>query len=204
MGSVALTIALAGLCGCNEEFAPDPPRAPESVIAESPSSADAGSVARESSHAMTVTLCSSSPEPCPAIDGDAAHYRVAFGSGRGATRSRGQAVADLYQELRDRTALGSRLEVEAHAIGDGGGGSSQSSAEPTTSSDPLSSAAARLVDVVDEAGEVTIDVVHGSESSRCLVSVRGEQASGRAPRCLVQAPEQHHSQQPRAGGRRGY
>ena len=47
-----------------------------------------------------------------------ASYRVVFGVGRGASRSRAQTVADLYQELRDRTALGSRLEAEAHAVGD--------------------------------------------------------------------------------------
>jgi hypothetical protein len=190
-----IALGLLGLlCGCNEEFAADPPpRTPESVASDSPTSVDAGSPPREASHAMTVTT---------AAEGDAdARYRVVFGSGHGATRSRGQATADLYQELRDRTALGARLEAEAHTVGDGGARARKSSPEASSSSsDPLSAAAVRLLDLVDEVGEITIDVVTDTASSRCLVSMRGS-----ASECLVQAPE--HTQQQRmggGGGRRGH
>jgi hypothetical protein len=137
-----------------------------------------------------------------AAEGDAdARYRVVFGSGHGATRSRGQATADLYQELRDRTTLGARLEAEAHAVGDGGGARARKSSAEASSSggDPLSAAAVRLLDLVDEVGEVTIDVVTDSPSSRCLVSMRGS-----ASECLVQAPEHTQQQRMGGGGRRGH
>jgi hypothetical protein len=56
------------------------------------------------------------------------NYHVVFGSGRGAIRSRRQAVTELYEELRNRTALGQRLDAEPRgclvsigaSAGDGG------------------------------------------------------------------------------------
>jgi hypothetical protein len=195
-----LVLASGGLFGCEERFSANPPPiAPESLPPASSSNAvdallaptplDAGVAAPDSSHALTITLCSSSAQPCPEAD---ATYRVVFGSGRGAARSRGQAMADLYKELRDRTASGERLDAETHAPGASrgpapvGGGSSKASND-----DPIAQCAFQLLDLVDGVGEVTLDVVHGSGSDGCRVSL-GRSADGGASRCLVKDPERPH------------
>ena len=123
-------LALAALVGCEQRVASDPPPVVPGTTDPAPSSSaleallfgprkDAGGPAVvESSHTMTVTLCSSSKDACRASDSDASvdtGYRVVLGSGRGAFRSRGQAMTDLYEELRNRTALGQRFDAEAHA-----------------------------------------------------------------------------------------
>jgi hypothetical protein len=149
----------------------------------------------DASRAMTVTLCSSSPEACRASDSDAsvdAGYRVLFGSGRGAIRARGQAMTDLYEELRNRTALGQRLDAEPHAPGATVAPTVQAGTSATKtnagSGDPLTQCAFRLLELVDSTGEVTLDRVHGSGSTGCLVSLGG------ASQCLVQEPERPHQQ----------
>jgi len=193
-------LALASLCGCEERFSANPPPiAPESLPPVSssnavdallaPTATDAGAPAPDLSHALTVTRCSSSAQPCPASDADAS-YRVVFGSGRGAVRSRGQAMADLYKELRDRTASGERLDAETHAPGDAGGHAPVGGGASTKASndDPIAQCAFQLLDLVDGVGEITLDVLHGAGVHGCQVSL-GRAADGGALRCLVQEPE---------------
>src|ERR1700689_3028081 len=100
---VPFAVALVGLFGCEQRFSSDPPLVPESRTRASSSTyldallapvTDAGSAVRNSSHAMTITICSSSPELCRALEPDAssdASYLVVFGSGRGVVRSHEQA-----------------------------------------------------------------------------------------------------------------
>jgi hypothetical protein len=102
-------------------------------------------------------------------------------------------MADLYKELRDRTSSGERLNAQSVAQGDAGaragGGSTKGGGGD--SSDPLAQSALHLLDLVDGVGEVTLDVVHGSGSHGCQVSL-GRSADGGASRCLVQEPERPH------------
>jgi hypothetical protein len=201
----ALAIALAfavTAAACEERFSSHPPPfSPESLAPASSSNAvdalltggagaptDAGTLPVDSSHAFTITLCAASREPCPPSEAEAT-YRVVFGSGRGVVRTRGQAMADLYKELRDRLAGGERLDAETHAPHDGGT-VAMGLGSPTKGSgsddDPISQCAFQLVDLVDGVGEVTLDVVHGSHG--CRVSL-GRTPDGGALRCLVQEPE---------------
>jgi hypothetical protein len=199
-----LAVAVVGLFACEERFSSNPPPlAAESLAPASssnaieallaPSTTDAGPSALGSSRALTVTICSSNPQACPASDADASAtgtYRVVFGSGRGAIRSRGQAMADLYKELRDRTSSGERLNAQPVAPGDagasaGGGSTTRGSAD---SSDPIAQSALHLLDLVDGVGEVTVDVIHG-RSTGCMVSLGRLAADGGAPQCLVREPE---------------
>jgi hypothetical protein len=202
--------ALVGLIGCEQRFSADPPAGPES-FAPAPSSSnaldallatsatDAGAAGRDTSHALVVTLCSASPQACPAPEGDAStdgSYHVVFGSGRGAIRSRGQAMADLYKELRDRTKSGEHLDAEPRAPGGVGsparlaGGSTSKASED--SSDPIAQCASHLLDIVDGVGEVGLDVVHSFGSTGCVVSLGRSAADGGASQCLIKAPERVH------------
>ncbi|MGO9838588.1 MAG: hypothetical protein ACLP1X_30770 [Polyangiaceae bacterium] len=201
---VPFAVALVGLFACEQRFSSDPPLVPESRTQASSSGyldallapvTDAGSVVRNSSHAMTITICASSPAPCRALQPDASSdesYLVVFGSGRGAVRSREQATTDLYQELRNRMAAGERLDVESHAPGDAKAAAAMGDTWTTKatagSSDPIAQCAVHLFALVGRVGEVTIDVVHGLGSSGCLVSL-GQPTDGGTPPCLVQEPE---------------
>jgi hypothetical protein len=197
-----LVVALAGFVGCEQHFSSEAV-APETFAAASsagaldtfavPGGADAGAGLGDSSHAMTVSICSQSSPPCPSSEGDAsaeARYRVVYGSGRGGIRSRGQAMADLYQVLRDRTASGERLDAEPRApLGAPAVlGAARASSSGEVSGDPLSQSAFRLLDLVDRVGEVTLDAVHGVGSRGCKVSL-GRSADGGASQCLVQDPD---------------
>jgi len=198
-------VAFVAVLGCEERFSANPPPiAPESLppvsssnvidalIASTPT--DAGALSLERSRALTITLCSSSGHPCPDAEADAS-YLVVFGSGRGAVRSRGQAMADLYKELRDRTASGERLDAESRSPGAGSGsipvGAGSSTKASASSDDPISQCAFQLLDLVDGVGEVVLDVVHGARSNGCQVSL-GRTADGGASRCLVREPERPH------------
>jgi hypothetical protein len=210
-----LAVGLLGPSGCEQRVSSDPPPATaenlgpatsstalESLFAPTPT--DAGPVVLDSSHALTVTLCSASPQACGMSDAGApveGSYHVVFGSGHGAIRSRGQAMTDLYEELRNRTALGQRLDAEPHATGDAG---AAPRAAPTVkreaaggSSDPIIQCAFRLLDLVDSVGEVTLDRVQGSGGRACLVSL-GRTAEGASSQCLIDAPQQPHA--PGRGG----
>jgi hypothetical protein len=203
-GLVVLAVAVVGLFACEERFSSTPPPLAADSVAAGPSSSaieallapsatDAGPAALDIARALTVTLCSSSPEACPASAPDtsgAGSYRVVFGSGRGEIRSRGQAMADLYKELRDRTSSGERLNAQSVAQGDAGaragGGSTKGGGGD--SSDPLAQSALHLLDLVDGVGEVTLDVIHG-RSSGCMLSLGRLGGEGSAPQCLVKEPD---------------
>jgi hypothetical protein len=209
MRRLLFAIAFAALLpplGCEQRFSSEPPPVvPEGLAPASSSvaldgllngtSADAGSTASDVSHAMTLTLCADNPQVCPGADPASASegaYRVVFGSGRGAVRSRGQAMADLYKELRDRTGSGERLDAEPRVSDAGGAPLSRSSGANKKGSadnaDPLAQCAFRLLDLVDSTGEVTLDVFHGAGSRGCRVSLGGQNEAG-ALQCLVQEPE---------------
>ena len=180
-----LAVLLAGLLGCQQRFSSDALTAENFAAPSSSGALDAGLVPSgvgapplESSHAMTVTSCSSSPQACAAPEADAAareSYRVVFGSGRAEIRSRGQAMADVYQELRDRTASGERLDAEPRASGaaeaPAARGVGSAASTNTGGSDPVAEGAFRLLDLVNRTGEVTLDIVHGLGSKGCTVSL---------------------------------
>ncbi|HEY6461553.1 MAG TPA: hypothetical protein VIY73_15405, partial [Polyangiaceae bacterium] len=125
--------AVAGLLACEQRFDAHPPPLPSEGLASGSSSVDIqaflakpapdeGGAAVEVSHALVVTVCASSADACPSADSDgstAEAYHVVFGSGRGVYRSRGQAMADLYNELRNRTASGDHLVARPRATGGG-------------------------------------------------------------------------------------
>jgi hypothetical protein len=190
-----VAIAVVGLAHCEQRFSSTPPTlAPASSAGAidallAPNTADAGATSAAASHAMTITLCSASAQPCPPTDtgGSEVSYRVVFGSGRAEIRTRGQAMADLYKELRDRTAAGERLDAEPRAAGDAGPavGAGGAASSEGSGDDPISKCAFHLLDIVDGIGEVSLDVVHqfGSGKSGCRISLR------RDVQCLVRDPE---------------
>jgi hypothetical protein len=205
-------LAVMGVDACEQRFSSNPPPiAPESLTPApssgvdpvlGPGPADITVAAQGQSHAMTVTFCSTSQLSCPTSDAGAspdARYRVVFGSGHAEIRSRGQAMADLYKELRDRTSAGERLDAEARAPGDAGTPvTGDRMPTNTAGSDPLSQCAFHLLDLVDGVGEVTLDVVHAYGDRACSVSLGGSTDAG-AGRCLIPAPERPT----RPGGGRG-
>ena len=171
-----------------------------------PAVADAGAVAQTSIPAMTVARCSSSIQLCSS-EGDAAaseNYRVAFGSGRGTIRSREQATADFFKELRDRTTSGQRLIAEMASRGDAGtaeihGVPSAVKSEPSVGNETLLLLAVRLMDFVDSTGEISLDVIHESGSNGCILAV-GRFAERRATQCLLE----EHQKLVKPTGRGGF
>jgi hypothetical protein len=203
--AIAFVLVVGGLLACEQRFSSEPPPVTPGSPTASPSAidallaariADAGTATGDAPHAMTVTLCSVSPHQCPPPDPGAsgeATYRVLFGSGLASVRSRGQAMADLYKELRDRTAVGERLDAESHAPGRAVPLAKPDHA-PTTeasegNSDPVTRCAFHLLDLVDGVGEVTLDVVHESGLANCTVSLGGASATHGAAQCLISAPD---------------
>lgn len=204
-GSAALETAEAGLGSAAapaSSFAETSDAEANDASAQSGAAAGADAAAArrraESSHALTVMVCSPDVPSCPPSETDASAdeaYRVVFGSGRGVVRSRGQAATDLYNELRDRTALGERVDAEvvardAIATAPRGASPLRSTIRlEIAKNDPLARSAFLLLDLVDERGEVTLDVVHWSGLSRCVVSLNALQGDGGAPQCLLNEPE---------------
>jgi hypothetical protein len=207
---------LAATIACEQHFSAHPPRlASESSPSSSgntfdalfaPAAVDAGSAAQASIPMMTVARCSSSTEAC-ASDGDLSateNYRVVFGSGRGTIRSREQATAELYKELRDRTKAGQRLHAVTASRGDAGAAEIRSvpsavKSDPSVGDEPLILLAVRLMDFVDSAGEVSLDVVHDSGNNGCALSWGGG-ADGGAPHCLLE----EHQKPVKPTGRGGF
>jgi hypothetical protein len=203
---VLIGTAIGGLCGCEQRFSATPPALPfESPDASSSSSldallgrgvADAGATPtpESSSHAMSIASCSWTPDDCPAAEQDAsvdAMYHVVFGSGRGVVRTREQAMTDVYRELRDRIDAGERLIVRSRPradLGTGAGPHGHSSSPSTPSSDAVAQSAMRLLDAVDGAGAVLVDVNHNSRSG-CMVSLEESMGDAGVSQCLINEPE---------------
>lgn len=205
-GLVLVPGVCVALACCEQRFSASPPpsvpagpAAPASGGIESllAPAQDAGAGAVELSRAMTITLCSASSEPCPANatgEGDSSEeYRVVFGSGRAEIRSRGQAMADLYKELRDRTSSGEHLDAVPRPARSSGGRMSASPGDTTKpsadSSDALTQCAFHLLDLVDGVGEVTVEVVPRFTPTDCLVQLGRPDRDAGFTQCLVPEPE---------------
>jgi hypothetical protein len=117
-------------------------------------------------------------------------YRVTFGSGHASFRSRGQAMSDLYREMRDKTSAGQQLDLEARSPSAGGASSPAAAAavHRGTSDDPITQASFAALDLVDNLGEVAVDVVYGGGTDRCVISL-GRAIDAGAKTCLVREPE---------------
>ncbi len=207
---------LAALLHCEQRFSSSPPvMAPEigagaasSGALEallSPPGVDAGTAPAPLSLALTITLCSASSVPCLSPDDAStdASYRVVYGSGRAEIRSRGQAMTDVYKEVRDRLASGERLEAVPRAPRGAGGAFSASTASASKASteegsDATTRCAFHMLDLVDGGNEVTLEVAPRFASTGCLVSLGRPQGDAGAPHCLIAEPER-----PNRGGRKG-
>jgi hypothetical protein len=218
--AVGLAFMWVTLWGCESRYSATPANAPE--VAASDASAksieellaamhpDAGqndAQAVDTSHAMIVSTCASSTKPCSAAVADAAlsnQYFVVFGSGRGVVRSRDQALTDLYEELRNRMEAGERLDVRSGASSASTSSGRREQGQPQTSTasggqgETVIRCAFRLLGLVDEVGQVTLDIVHGMGDKACLVSLERSRST-EASQCLIQAPERPH----RPGGKGG-
>ena len=153
-------------------------------------------------HTITVTLCPREEAGCrgmPPVNGERGGgsgggtpaYRVSFGSGAGALRSRDQAVADLYREIRDRTGLGGHLAAEARHLAlsptDAGSGAGGGPHARTPGSDPLVDAAFQLIEAVDTEGQVTVDAARGRADCKLSLLAAGA-TDGGAGRCVIREP----------------
>jgi hypothetical protein len=197
----------AAMLACEQRFSATPPvmtpgsagpaassGALEALL--SPPGFDAGPAPVEVSRALTITLCSASSVPCASPDdaSSEASYRVVYGSGRAEIRSRGQAMTDLYKELRDRLASGERLDAVARAPRQAGGAFSAGNgtamkAASADSSDATSRCAFHLLDLVDGVGEVTVEVMPRFAATGCLVSLGRPMGDAGIPHCLIAEPE---------------
>jgi hypothetical protein len=214
-------MAVFAVCflGCEDHYSSSaPPLTPDDLPPPSPSSRIEALFAHDAapslddpsggtSRALTITACAASPSACSAAsDGGslgAAGYRVVSLSGRGEVRSRTQAMADLYREIRDRTSLGEHLDALPHAPGDAGGPTPvQGIHSAAKNADPIAQCASQLLDVVDGVGEMTLEVARGSGARGCMVSLGGSVTDGGAPQCVLLAPERA-KQKGQGGGRRG-
>jgi hypothetical protein len=200
-----MVLAGVAVAHCEQRFSSTAPVAPDSVTPApssgavdallTPATNEAGAALPES-RAMTVTLCSASPQPCAAPDTDASSddsYRVVFGSGRAEIRSRGQAMADVYKELRDRTTAGERLAVIPRAPRSSGGAytaSGRASARAGgDTGDDISRSAFHLLDLVDGVGEVVVELLPRFASSGCIIALGRPGGDGGIPQCLIKEPE---------------
>jgi hypothetical protein len=159
-------------------------------------------------HTLMVAQCSREGAECSLAHANAPPgptYVVAFGTGAGSTRSRAQAMADLYRELRDRTASGSHLAVRPRHLAESEGGApaaedTDTRAAASAGGDPLVEASFELMKIVDRDGEITLDSAPSNASCKvALVEASPLDASAGVDRCL-QAEERH---QGRPSGGRG-
>jgi hypothetical protein len=169
-------------------------QAPATTRSASLDVGDAGAVVDATGHAVLVTSCAIDKRGCllaqPSSTPDDATYRVVFGGGAGSIRSRGQAMAELYKEIRDRTGAGGHLSAEPHHIGDPrpGAEAAKAAPRPRKTDDPLVEAAFQLMDAVDHDGELTIDSLPMRSANSCRLALGVEAEDGGSSRCLVNAP----------------
>jgi hypothetical protein len=206
-------VAALGLGACEDRMlladAPPPslatmPRAPQieanpaasegplSADAASEESADSGPPIDESPHIILVTACRIDRRGClraqPSPPPDTSAYRVVFGGGGGAVRTRGQAMADLYKEIRDRTEAGEHLAAAPHHVGDPPAEEGQDAprSRSHTADDPLVEAAFQLMAEVDRDGEITIDSLPRRAPSSCKLALGSLDPDAGASHCLVE------------------
>jgi hypothetical protein len=163
------------------------------TVTEGPalSATGGGASATRGHHAIIVTSCaidkscSGAQATSPQTE---ATYRVAFGRGAGTIRTRGQATADLYKEIRDRMDSGAHLAAEPHHLGDPAPIADTEPARMRKSAgdDPVVEAAFQLMDAVDQNGEVAIDGVPMMGPSACKLSMGHVDADAGTSRCLVE------------------
>ncbi len=205
---IGLALAILAPMACEDqmmpaEAPPSPatmPRAPQLAASGATTEtaaveiADAGTLADESRHAVIITTCSIDRNGCllaqPSSPPDDSSYRVVFGGGVGAIRTRTQAMADLYKEIRDRTSSGAHLAAETHHLGDPPPGQEGAKAAPRlgTGDDPIIEAAFQLMDAVDRDGEVTIDSLPMRGPRTCKLSIGPVAVDAGEIHCLVKAP----------------
>jgi hypothetical protein len=204
---VARLLAALALGACEDGMtraeAPPPsldtmPRAPApAASAPAPESqpvadVDGGAPADTSYHAVLVTICAVDKRACLLAQGsptpEDSSYRVVLGRGVGAIRTRGQAMADLYTEMRARTGAGGHLMATPHHIGEPPANLAASPRSRAAADDPLVEAAFNLMEAVDRDGEVTIDAAPSVSAGGCKVAVGSLEADAGAARCLVGAP----------------
>jgi hypothetical protein len=114
-------------------------------------------------------------------------------------------MTDIYEMLRDRTTLGERIDAEAvhrdapgtHAAPREATRGATMQADPDGT--PLAKCASLLLDLADDSGEVTLDVVHWSGLSGCTLSVGASAGDGGAPQCLIKEPERPHDLRKKSG-----
>ncbi len=176
------------------------------------SAPDAGASDGGTFHTITVTLCAKDRDACRKAQGTPGEssYRIAFGGSPGTLRSREQATADLYRELRDRTAFGTRLAAQRRRLEaperDAGGVASAAAGQASTSpraespvKDVLIDAAHELIDAVDSDGEVTIDVARGRPGCKVSLATSSAPDAG-SGHCLIwdaARPGAHDDEAPR-------
>src|ERR1700722_7788716 len=189
--STSTALIMGVLSACEQRYSGDAPaNAPTNAPAPAPASSssgfaavlalgteDAGQVAFQPSHALIVTNCAWPTQPCAGFDANASpdgNYRVTFGSGHASIRSRGQAMSDLYREMRDKTSAGQRLDIEARSPNPGGTSSPAppGSVHPGhgTSNDPVTQASFAVLELVDNIGEADVDVVYAGGPDQCVIS----------------------------------
>jgi hypothetical protein len=155
-------------------------------------------VAECSREGAQCSLANGTPPPGPT-------YVVAFGTSAGSTRSRQQAMTDLYRELRDRTASGSHLAARSQHLAESEGGGpaaddADSKEAKSAGGDPLVDAAFELMKIVDREGEITIDSAPSNRSCRVsFVQPTPLDASAGEDRCF-QAEERHEGRPSRGRG----
>ena len=171
-----------------------------------PTEADAGGSAASSvestppdlTHMMTISVCARDADTCKNAQGAGEDptlgYRVAYRTGAGMLRTRDQAMADIYKELRDRINGGSRLVAQSHHLAEAPDAQA-GFANPrhgANRSEPVVGAAFELMDMVDAEGEVTVDTVAGAAGRTCKLSVGGLAWDGGTGHCLLEEEEVRH------------
>jgi hypothetical protein len=206
--SASTILALGALGACEQRYSGDAPaNVPVNPPATSSSAGfaavlaldpvEGGTVGLSTSHAMIVTNCGWPTHPCGDMDPNAAadsSYRVTFGSGHASFRSRGQAMSDLYREMRDKTSAGQQLDIEARSPTEGHASppAPVGAVHRGTSSDLISQSTFVVLDLVDNIGEADIDFVYGTGSDQCVISLgraSDKAADGGKGPCLVREPE---------------
>ncbi len=188
------TIALAVSLACAACDTPPPPAAATPASPAPSALADAPASAVRPFHLITIAGCSRVGAACPpATDALGVTYVVAFGTGAGTTRSRQQASAEVYRELRDRTAFGTHLAARARHLDEGDAGAAPLPDEAPlktgqpTEGEPLVEAAVELMRLVDREGEVTIDSAPSSGACKvALLPREAPDASTDVERCFLE------------------